>query len=135
MSDSTKKSIVINKSFLSGSDNSNSSNINNKKSKKNTRNLSEEIIKPNISPNFICLHSYYTTKNTGINFKKFREIKSSFELGNKNIERSNAEQRNNLYKELMMDTAILFAAPMGLCNDCNTYVFKGHECKQLAIGA
>jgi hypothetical protein len=47
MSDSTKKSIVINKSFLSGSENSNGSNINNKKSKKNTRNLSEEIIKPN----------------------------------------------------------------------------------------
>lgn len=47
MSDSTKKSIVINKSFLSGSDSSNGSNINNKKSKKNTRNLSEEIIKPN----------------------------------------------------------------------------------------
>ena len=62
----------------------------------------EEIIKPNISPNFICLHSYYTTKNTGINFKKFREIKSSFELGNRNIERSNAEQRNKLYKELIL---------------------------------
>jgi hypothetical protein len=45
MSDPTKKSIVINKSFLSGIDNS--SNIQNKKSKKNTRNLSEEIIKPN----------------------------------------------------------------------------------------
>jgi len=45
MSDPTKKSIVINKSFLSGS--GNSSNLQNKKSKKNTRNLSEEIIKPN----------------------------------------------------------------------------------------
>jgi hypothetical protein len=48
MSDTTKKSIVINKSFLSGSDNSGtSSNIQNKKSKKNTRILSEEIIRPN----------------------------------------------------------------------------------------
>jgi hypothetical protein len=47
MSDTTKKSIVINKSFLSGTDNSNGSNSNNKKSKKNTRNLSEELIKPN----------------------------------------------------------------------------------------
>ena len=47
MTDPTKKSIVINKSFLSGSDNSNSSNLQNKKSKKNTRVLSEEIIKPN----------------------------------------------------------------------------------------
>jgi hypothetical protein len=47
MSETTKKSIVINKSFLSGTDNSGSSNSNNKKSKKNTRNLSEEIIKPN----------------------------------------------------------------------------------------
>ncbi len=47
MSDPTKKSIVINKAFLSGSDNSGSSRTQNKKSKKNTRNLSEEIIKPN----------------------------------------------------------------------------------------
>jgi hypothetical protein len=47
MSDPTKKSIVINKSFLSGSAGSSSSNAQNKKSKKNTRNLSEEIIKPN----------------------------------------------------------------------------------------
>ena len=47
MSDPTKKSIVINKSFLSGNDSSNSSLIKNNKSKKNTRILSEEIIKPN----------------------------------------------------------------------------------------
>ena len=47
MSDPTKKSIVINKSFLSGSVGSSSSHAQNKKSKKNTRNLSEEIIKPN----------------------------------------------------------------------------------------
>ena len=47
MSDPTKKSIVINKSFLSANDSLNSSNIQNKKSKKNTRALSEEIIKPN----------------------------------------------------------------------------------------
>ena len=47
MSDPTKKSIIINKSFLSGSDNSSSLNVQNKKSKRNTRNLSEEIIKPN----------------------------------------------------------------------------------------
>ena len=47
MSDPTKKSIVINKSFLSGSVSSGSSQLQNKKSKRNTRNLSEEIIKPN----------------------------------------------------------------------------------------
>ena len=47
MNDPTKKSIVINKSFLSGSVGSSSSHAQNKKSKKNTRNLSEEIIKPN----------------------------------------------------------------------------------------
>ena len=58
MSDPTKKSIVINKSFLSGSDNYNSStNPNqNKKSKKNTRHLSEELIKPN------KLKKYYLIK-------------------------------------------------------------------------
>ena len=48
MSDTTKKSIVINKSFLSGSDNSGTtSTIQNKKSRKNARILSEEIIRPN----------------------------------------------------------------------------------------
>jgi hypothetical protein len=47
MTDPTKKSIVISKSFLSGGDNSGSSNLQSKKSKKNTRVLSEEIIKPN----------------------------------------------------------------------------------------
>jgi len=47
MSDPTKKSIVINKAFLSGSDNSGTLHTQNKKSKKNTRNLSEEVIKPN----------------------------------------------------------------------------------------
>lgn len=48
MSDPTKKSIVINKSFLSGSDTSGtSSTIQNKKSRKNARILSEEIIRPN----------------------------------------------------------------------------------------
>ena len=47
MTDPTKKSIVINKSFLSGNDNYNSSNLQHKKSKKKTRVLSEEIIKPN----------------------------------------------------------------------------------------
>jgi hypothetical protein len=48
MSDTTKKSIVINKAFLSGSDNSGtSSTIQNKKSRKNARILSEEMIRPN----------------------------------------------------------------------------------------
>lgn len=47
MSDPTKKSIVINKAFLSGGDSSSSLHTQNKKSKKNTRNMSEEIIKPN----------------------------------------------------------------------------------------
>jgi len=47
MSDSTKKSIVINKAFLSGGDSSSSLHTQNKKSKKNTRIFSEEIVKPN----------------------------------------------------------------------------------------
>jgi hypothetical protein len=49
MSDPTKKNIIINKSFLSGTDNYNAPNNHNlnKKSKKNTRHLSDELIKPN----------------------------------------------------------------------------------------
>ncbi len=58
--------------------------------------IKEEIIKPGLSPNFITLHSYYITKNTGINFKKFDNIRSNIDR-NLNIEKSNAEQRNQLY--------------------------------------
>jgi hypothetical protein len=47
MSDPTKKSIIINQSFLSGSNKSTSSLGNNKLSKKNRPKLSDEIIKPN----------------------------------------------------------------------------------------
>ena len=58
--------------------------------------IREEVIKPGLSPNFITIHSYFLTKNTGINFKKFDIIRSNFDR-NLNIERSNAELRNNLY--------------------------------------
>ena len=47
MSDPTKKSIIINQSFLSGSNKGMSSSGNNKLSKKNRAKLSDEIIKPN----------------------------------------------------------------------------------------
>lgn len=57
----------------------------------------EEIIKPNISPNFITLHSYYMTKNTGINFKKFETIRVNMDLKNKQIEKMNNDIRNNEY--------------------------------------
>ena len=58
--------------------------------------IKEEIIKTGLSPNFITLHSFYLTKNTGINFKKFDNIRSNYDR-NLNIEKSNAEQRNQLY--------------------------------------
>ena len=47
MSDPTKKSIIINQSFLSGSNKNTSSTGNNKLSKKNRPKISDEIIKPN----------------------------------------------------------------------------------------
>ena len=47
MSDPTKKSIIINQSFLSGSNKNTSSPGNNKLSKKNRPKISDEIIKPN----------------------------------------------------------------------------------------
>jgi hypothetical protein len=57
----------------------------------------EEIIKQNMSPNFVSLHSFYMTKNTGINFKKFESIRGNLELKNKQIEKLNADIRNNAY--------------------------------------
>lgn len=59
--------------------------------------IREEIVKVNMSPNFITLHSYYMTKNTGINFKKFENIRGQIETRNFNIEKSNADIRNRLY--------------------------------------
>ena len=59
--------------------------------------IREEIIKPNLSPNFISLHAYYMTKNTGINFKKFENIRGKLQVRNFNIEKSNASVRNNMY--------------------------------------
>jgi hypothetical protein len=63
----------------------------------------EEIIKRNISPNFITLHSYYMTKNTGINFKKFDNIRKNIDLKNLNVEKTNANIRNNLYAKYIKD--------------------------------
>jgi hypothetical protein len=59
--------------------------------------IREEIIKQNMSPNFITIHSYYMTKNTGINFKKFDSIKSKIETKNLNIDKINSTVRNNQY--------------------------------------
>ena len=59
----------------------------------------EEIVKPNISPNFITLHSYYMTKNTGINFKKFDLIKDQ----NQSVYKNNNSIRNNLYIKYIKD--------------------------------
>jgi hypothetical protein len=59
--------------------------------------IREEIIKQNVSPNFITIHSYYMTKNTGINFKKFDSIKSKIETKNLNIDKINSSVRNNQY--------------------------------------
>lgn len=59
--------------------------------------IREEIVKQNMSPNFVTLHSFYMTKNTGINFKKFESIRGNLELKNKQIEKLNADIRNNAY--------------------------------------
>ena len=58
--------------------------------------IREEVIKPGLSPNFITIHSYFLTKNTGINFKKFDMIRANYDR-NLNIEKTNADIRNKLY--------------------------------------
>ncbi len=68
--------------------------------------IREEIIKPNLSPNFITLHSYYMTKNTGINFKKFEDLKSNIDLNNKNIEAMNSKIRNDIYLKYIIQNTI-----------------------------
>ena len=75
MSDSTKKSIIINQSFLSGSNKSNSSS-NNKQSKKSRPRLSDEIIKPNKLKKMLL---------DKINAKRKAEQTSSFRTANDNV--------------------------------------------------
>jgi hypothetical protein len=65
--------------------------------------IREEVIKHNISPNFVSLHSYYMTKNTGINFSKFDKIKGQIEMRNYEIAKSNSDKRNNLYKKYIIE--------------------------------
>lgn len=65
--------------------------------------IREEIIKPNISPNFITLHSYYMTKNTGIDFNKFAKIRNRIDIRNLNISKANADFRNKLYIDFIKD--------------------------------
>ena len=71
--------------------------------------IREEIIKHNISPNFVSLHSYYMTKNTGINFAKFDNIRAHIELRNYEISKANTDIRNNLYKKYIIEQ--MFANP------------------------
>ena len=131
MSDSTKKSIVINKSFLSGSDNSNSSSIQ-KKSKKNTRNLSEEIIKPNKLKKILLdkinakrkaeqtspsLTSGGTIKNTDTldisketrlfssEFKKSLDFLDSY-IGQKRDDKNKNKNKNNTLKKQNTSTSL-----------------------------
>jgi hypothetical protein len=66
--------------------------------------IREEVIKPGLSPNFITIHSYFLTKNTGINFKKFDLIRGNYDR-NLNIEKANADIRNRLYIKYFKDIA------------------------------
>ena len=64
--------------------------------------IREEVIKPGLSPNFITIHSYFLTKNTGINFTKFDLIRGNYDR-NLNIEKTNADLRNKLYIKYYQD--------------------------------
>ena len=108
MSDPTKKSIVINKSFLSGSAGSSSSHAQNKKSKKNTRNLSEEIIKPNklkkmlldkINAKRKAEHSSPDSSLSGI-------ISSSSKSNSKSNSNSNSNSNNTNTLDISKETKI-----------------------------
>jgi hypothetical protein len=59
--------------------------------------IREELIKTFNLPNFITLHSYYITKNTGINFRKFNELTKYLETRNKETDLNNSKIRNQMY--------------------------------------
>ena len=45
----------------------------------------ENIIKQKISPNFILLHAWYYSNNTGLDFKKFNLLRKLFDLNTHNL--------------------------------------------------
>jgi hypothetical protein len=83
--------------------------------------IREEIIKPNISPNFITIHSYYLTKNTGINFRKFDSIKGQKQIKNYNVAQSNSEIRNKLYEDHIINQLIIDTTYIISFEDLITY--------------
>jgi hypothetical protein len=86
MSDSTKKSIIINQSFLSGSNKSTTS-ANNTHSKKNRPKLSDDIIKPNKLKKMLL---------DKINAKRKAEQTSSLSSGVNNNTNSNNNKNSNI---------------------------------------
>jgi hypothetical protein len=81
----------------------------------------EEIIKPKLSPNFITLHSYYMTKNTGIQFGKFDLIRDQIDTKNQNIEKINVDIRNKLYIRYLEDKKYQDASEIVVFQDLIKY--------------
>jgi hypothetical protein len=81
----------------------------------------EEIIKPKLSPNFMILHSYYMTKNTGIQFGKFDLIRNQIDLKNQNIEKINIDIKNKLYIKYLKDKKFHDASEVVVFQDLIKY--------------
>lgn len=83
--------------------------------------IREEIIKPKLSPNFITLHSYYMTNNTGIQFGKFDLIRNQIDLKNQNIEKINVDIKNKLYIRYLKDKKFHDTSEIVIFNDLVKY--------------
>lgn len=69
--------------------------------------IKNDILNKLIVPNFIMMHSYYMTQNTGINFKKFKIFENELANKNFNIANINSDIRNQCYIDYLYNNIIV----------------------------
>lgn len=71
--------------------------------------IRDEILIKKVSPNFVMMHAYYYAMNTGLNFRKFDELRNIYK--NVTIEKMKANERNKLYKEIIEKKGKILGKP------------------------
>lgn len=65
--------------------------------------MRQEVLKNNISPNFIQMYAHYRAKNVGINFNKFELLRNHINVKDFDIEKNNLTIRNKEFQKEMLE--------------------------------
>lgn len=63
--------------------------------------IREEILKKNICPHFLFLHTYYITENNSIDFDKLKDIKYTTDIKSEEFALSNKKIKKKMFKDHM----------------------------------